>query len=201
MASKLANLIEKYGSDKNISGYSDLYSQVFETNGLNKITSFLEIGIGTLQPEIESTFVGNARLFPDYKPGNSLRAYREFFPDAKIYGIDVAEDCRLEEERLKTFIFDSTDSTKCREYLGSMSFDAIIDDGLHTAHGQLKTLKNLFNRVAFDGFYIVEDLGGGGDSMNMFVELREEVEKIITSEIDKFKKINAIYSNKDRKNK
>jgi len=179
MASKLANLIEKYGSDKNISGYSDLYSQVFETNGLNKISSFLEIGIGTLQPEIESTFAGNVRLFPDYKPGNSLRAYREFFPQAKIYGIDVAEDCRLEEERLKTFIFDSTDSTKCREHLGSMSFDAIIDDGLHTAHGQLKTLKNLFNRVAFDGFYIVEDLGGGGDAMNMFVELREEVEKII----------------------
>jgi hypothetical protein len=179
MASKLANLIEKYGSDKNISGYSDLYSQVFETNGLNKINSFLEIGIGTLQPEIESTFIGNARLFPDYKPGNSLRAYREFFPQAKIYGIDVAEDCRLEEERLKTFIFDSTDAAKCREHLGSMSFDAIIDDGLHTAHGQLKTLKNLFNRVAFDGFYIVEDLGGGGDAMNMFVELKEEVEKII----------------------
>ena len=179
MGSKLANLIEKYGSDKNISGYSDLYSYVFETNGLNKFNSFLEIGIGTLQPEIESTFVGNARLFPDYKPGNSLRAYREFFPQAEIYGIDVAEDCRLEEERLKTFIFDSTDSQKCNQVLGSMSFDAIIDDGLHTAHGQLKTLKNLFNRVRFDGFYIVEDLGGGGDSMNMFVELREETEKII----------------------
>ncbi len=179
MASKLANLIEKYGSDKNISGYSDLYSYIFETNGIENISSFLEIGIGTLQPEIQSSFSGNLQHFPEYIPGNSLRAYRDFFTQAQIYGIDVAEDCRIVEDRIKTYIVDSTDSQKCNQALGSISFDAIIDDGLHTAHGQLKTLTNLFNRVRFGGFYIVEDLGGGGDDINMFVELRDEVEKII----------------------
>ena len=179
MDNTLSSLIEKYGSDKNISAYSELYNYVFETNGKEKINSFLEIGVGTLEPHIPSSFIGNLNYFPEYKPGNSLRAYREFFPNAQIYGVDVAEDCRMEEDRLKTFIFDSTDLQLCNKNLGSNSFDIIIDDGLHTAHGQLQTLKNLFNRVRYDGFYVIEDLGGGGDSMNMFVELREEAEKII----------------------
>ena len=179
MDNTLSSLIEKYGSDKNISEYSELYNYVFETNGKEKINSFLEIGVGTLEPHIPSSFIGNLNYFPEYKPGNSLRAYREFFPNAQIYGVDVAEDCRMEEDRLKTFIFDSTDLQLCNTNLGSNSFDIIIDDGLHTAHGQLQTLKNLFNRVRYDGFYVIEDLGGGGDSMNMFVELREEAEKII----------------------
>jgi hypothetical protein len=175
----LKEFIEKYGSDKNLSGYTELYNFVFQKIGRDKVKSFLEIGVGTLQPEIQSTFVGNLQHFPNYKPGNSLRAYRDYFPNAQVYGGDVAKDCEFEEDRIKSMIFDSTDLSDCNKTLNYLNFDVISDDGLHTAIGQLKTLTNLFDRVSYGGFYIVEDLGGGGDGLNMFVDLKEEVETII----------------------
>ena len=38
-----------------------------------------------------------------------ISALRDYFPNATIHGIDIGTDCLFDEERLKTFIFDSTD--------------------------------------------------------------------------------------------
>ena len=168
----LAKLILKYGSDKNLSEYTQIYEPVFR-DIREEVTTFLEVGIGTLQPEIPSSFVGNPGHFPYYKPGGSLRAWRDYFPNAQVYGMDVAEDCRIEEERIKTFIVSSTDSQLCDNELQTLQFDIIIDDGLHTGLGQLQTMKNLFHRVKDGGYYVIEDCGGGGDGTNIFVEFNE----------------------------
>ena len=93
MIDNLDFYIEKYGSDKKKSGYSTLYNELF--NKLRPtLNNLLEIGIGTLQPEIPSSFIGNLNHYDYYKPGASLRAWRDFFPNSKIYGIDVADDCK-----------------------------------------------------------------------------------------------------------
>lgn len=169
----LSYYIELYGSDKKLSGYSVLYDRLFNKQK-NKINSFLEIGVGTLTPG-PSSFSGNIQHYAYYTPGGSLRAWRDYFPNAMVYGIDIADDCKLEEERIETFIFSSLDGVKCDEYLGALTFDIIIDDGLHTAIGQLETMKNLFHRVRTDGYYIIEDCGGGGDDKNVFYEYNNEI--------------------------
>jgi hypothetical protein len=169
--------VEKYGSDKVRSGYAPLYDQLLRSRQ-KTVQSLLEIGIGTLQPEIPSTFVGNTGLYPHYKPGGSLRAWRDYFQNAQIYGVDVAEDCRMKEERLETFIFSSVDTVKCNQYFQDESLDIIIDDGLHTGIGQLYTMYNFFRKVKPDGLYIIEDCGGGGDGTNIFEEFEKNFKNI-----------------------
>jgi len=162
----LEHYIEKYGSDKKISAHTITYSFLFN-NLRQNVNSLLEIGVGTIADHTSpSTFRGILQYFPEYKPGGSLRAWRDYFPNANIFGVDIAEDCKLDENRLKTFIFDSTDVQKCNQELDLLTFDVIIDDGAHDADSQAKTFKNLFHRVRPGGYYIIEDIGGvpGGQS-------------------------------------
>jgi hypothetical protein len=175
---KLDDFIEKYGSDKKLSGYTQVYDLVFDSIR-NKVKNLLEIGVGTLDASCPSSFVGNPSLYPHYKPGGSLRAWRDYFPNSFVEGVDIGKDCLFEEDRIKTFIADSQDTELCNKIFGNKTYDIIIDDGLHTAIGQLRTLKNFFNRVVDGGYYVIEDLGGGGEGLNMFDFYKKETEEII----------------------
>ena len=154
---KLHNLIEHYGSDKNLSQYTPIYELIFK-HKRNISGNILEIGIGTLLPDIPSTFIGNPRHYPHYKPGGSLRVWRDYFPNAHVFGGDIAEDCMFEEERITTFLFDSTNKTHCDKALGALQFEIIVDDGLHTKEAQVSTLGNLWSRLKSGGIYVIEDI-------------------------------------------
>jgi hypothetical protein len=178
-------LIEKYGTDKAISGYSKSYEYLFN-DIKNEVTSLLEIGIGSLDANIDSNFRQiieskyEGLSLDHYRQGGSLRVWRDYFPKAQISGIDIAEDCRFTEDRITTYICDSTDKSACDRQLNTDMFDIIIDDGSHRAEAQLKTFKNFFSRTRFGGLYIIEDLGGGWDeNKNMFFEYGEEIKNII----------------------
>lgn len=170
----LTSIIEKHGSDKTLSGYSHIYDPIFSAFRQNNI-NFLEIGLGTLDPSIPSTFVGNPSHYPDYKPAAILKAWKEYFPNATINGIDVAEDCMINEERINTFLGSSTDQKFISSNFQDVTFDVILDDGLHTADAQIQTFRNFFNKVNDGGIYIIEDIGGGGDERNVFVDYNEEL--------------------------
>jgi hypothetical protein len=151
----LRQLIDIYGSDKNVNQYTPIYHSIFNQLRNNDI-NLLEIGIGTMIPEVPSSMVGYG--LGNYKPGASLKSFRDFFPNGKIYGGDVQKDCMFEEERIKTFLFDSTKLEECDAALGDLQFDIIIDDGLHEAHAQLNTFSNLFPRLNSGGYYFIEDI-------------------------------------------
>jgi len=175
----LGDILKKYGSDKSINRYDKIYEQIFPPF-IDKGIDYLEIGLGTLIPTIESTFIGITQYYPNYEPANVLKAWREYFKNAQINGIDVGEDCMLRgEENIKTFIIDSTNKSMCDNTLGDKMYDIILDDGLHTADGQLETLKNFFDRVNNNGIYIIEDCGGGGDGKNVFLHYKNEVMEIV----------------------
>lgn len=176
----LFELVDKYGTDKTLSGYTYTYSELF-TPIKDKVTSVLEIGLGTMLPEIPSTFAGNKRLFNHYKPGGSLRVWRDFFSHAKIYGIDIAEDCMFKEERIKTFLFDSSESEKCKSELHNLDFDIIIDDGNHDPKYQIRTLRNLLPLLNENGFYIIEDLGGYPGHEELLIDYLEEFNELISN--------------------
>jgi hypothetical protein len=173
----LFELVEKYGTDKTLSGYTSTYSDLFEPIK-DKTTSILEIGLGTLNPEIPSSFAGNVRHFDFYKPGGSLRVWRDYFSKAQVYGIDIAKDCMFSEERIKTFLFDSSEKEYCDYYLDNLEFDVIIDDGNHDPKYQVKTLKNLFPKLKEGGIYIIEDLGGYPGTEELLIEYLDEFEKL-----------------------
>ena len=166
----LTEIIDFYRSDKNLSNYTPKYVEVFEPIRNEKF-SMLEIGIGTIIPHAQSS-MANTRM-DNYKPGASLRSWQEYFPNAMIYGGDVQEDTQFEEERIKTFLFDSTNKEECDSTLSDMKFKIIIDDGLHTGEAQVSTFENLYERVENGGIYVVEDIY----QSNIFEHINKKIKK------------------------
>src|SRR4029077_5181705 len=103
----LAQIFDRWGTDKATNGYAGAYECLFR-KGRNNIGAVLEIGIGTMIPSVNSSMVGYAGQ--GYKPGGSLRAWRDFFPNATVYGMDVQPDTQFaDEERIVTLLGNSTD--------------------------------------------------------------------------------------------
>lgn len=154
----LDQLVEKYGTDKNLSNYNLVYANLFKDRRL-KVKRVLEIGIGSfISPWMN--FSGIKQYYSHYKPGGSLRVWRDYFPNAEIHGVDIADDCMVEEDRIKTFKFSSTDLLEVKSNLFDYEYDIIIDDGDHAALSQLITFKNLAPLLSNDGLYFIEDIGG-----------------------------------------
>ena len=94
----LNSISERYPSDKSkvyghdyIPGYDDLFQNI-----RFKVNSVLEIGIGCLDHETAMKRGCN------YKSGNSLRMWRDYFINAHIYALDImdiklGENVHLEE--------------------------------------------------------------------------------------------------------
>jgi len=158
----LAELFNKYGSDKDRNGYSHMYSILFDRIK-NEELNVLEIGIGTMTAGAVSSMKG---YMPDtYLPGASLRAWNDYFPNSNIYGMDIQEDTQFAENRIVTYLCDSTDNdsvTKVMQPL-NITFDIIIDDGHHWDESQKKTFRNFFPYLNEGGLYIIEDIYPGSN--------------------------------------
>jgi hypothetical protein len=92
--------------------------------------------------------------------GASVRMWRDYFPAATIYGIDVAESS-LEHggDRVEIYIGDQTDQSFLDEVVAAAgSFDLIVDDGGHRPEQQLTTLLHVWPNVKPGGLYAIEDL-------------------------------------------
>ena len=152
----LAALFATHGSDKDRNGYSSLYTALF-THLKEAPINVLEVGIGTMLPG-RSSMKG---YMPDsYQPGASLRAWRDFFPNGSIHGLDVQPDCLFSEQRITTHHCNSTEEFHCRAWkkLVKLTFDIIVDDGSHWDKDQLATLKNLWPSLKSGGYYVIEDV-------------------------------------------
>jgi hypothetical protein len=181
---ELGQLFARYGSDKDRNGYTPVYHSLLKHLRSRDI-AILEIGIGTLIPGVPSSMVGYS--LPGYAPGGSLRAWRDYFPTGQIVGVDIQPDTQFTEDRITTYLADSSKKDQLDAVLGDRTFDVIVDDGLHWDETQMQTLRNLWSRVRPGGFYIIEDItvwsriptdfrsqipGIVGDSPFFFTELK-----------------------------
>lgn len=141
----LCRLAEHFGSDKwGIHRYAQHYQSHFESLR-NQPLNILEIGVGGH----ESPTIGGA----------SLRMWKEYFPKAKIYAIDLFEKSALEEDRIKIFKGSQSD----RKFLLSVvekigRVDIVIDDGSHINEHVLTSFEVLFPLLSSDGIYVIEDM-------------------------------------------
>ena len=151
----LKDLFNKYGTDKDLNGYTPYYDSIFKNIRYNPI-DLLEIGIGTMFENVECSMA--KFCLEGYRPGGSLRAWRDYFVHGNIVGFDIQPDTQFTEERIKTFQGDSGNREEVDKDLKDMKFDIILDDGCHLDEYQVITLKNLWHRVKPKGFYIIEDI-------------------------------------------
>jgi hypothetical protein len=160
----LDDLFNKYGSDKggyfktkylgwNPHNYGQLYDDLF-SNLRNKKFNFLEVGIGSIDPNIKSSLPVHC------KSGASLRAFQDYFSKAMIYGCDIDHKILFKEKRIKTFYLDQTSNREVKKFFISRNiyFSIIIDDGLHTFEANIKFFEVAINYLTSGGMYIIEDI-------------------------------------------
>lgn len=144
---KLCQLAFKYGSDKCPQikhHYTEVYFDLFG-HRTDKITKVVEIGIGT---------------------GGSLRMWRDFFPQAQIYGADINPATLFTKNRITTIRCDQTKKQDLRRLLQTTGtdIDLFIDDGLHGPDTQVTTCKTVMPYLIahspnMEHLYCIEDVG------------------------------------------
>jgi len=133
----LEGLNGHYRTDKN-TGHS--YGPVYERllgHRRDTVTAVLEIGI----------FLGD-----------SLRMWRDYFPNAQIVGIDNRPRWQVNETRITSVLGSQVDPATLRTAGEMGPFDLIVDDGSHKASHQALSLLWLWQYVAPGGVYVIEDL-------------------------------------------
>lgn len=160
-------LFDLYGSDKGTLSeettkpypwhshtYGSYYSKLFD-HCRDSIKLVFECGIGTNNPNLVSSMNVNG------KPGASLRAWRDYFPNSSIYGADIDKTILFEEDRIKTFFLDQTNKNyimKMWSQINKSNFDLIVDDGLHTFKAAIILFENSIKYLKNNGIYIIEDV-------------------------------------------
>lgn len=102
--------------------------------------------------------------------GPSLLTWRDYFPNANIYGVDsspdVVQNCPT-GERITTFLGDATNPKmwKLFEENWGADFDIIIDDGSHFSDEVISTFGNVFPLIRTGGLYCCEDTHCSYDGM------------------------------------
>jgi hypothetical protein len=150
---KLDQLLRLYGSDKSIShDYEKIYEVLF--SNCEAVTKVFEVGIGSPNLKIISN------MGSDGKPGASLRAFRDFFPNAEIIGADIDKEILYSEERISTYYLNQLHMESFVDLSKSAGsgFDLVIDDGLHAIDANLNVLYFFIPLLKQGGYAVIEDI-------------------------------------------
>lgn len=91
--------------------------------------------------------------------GDSLRSWTDYFPEGKIYGLDVIDCSKDNSSRIQTFKGSQSDNALLKSIVEKTGdLDVIIDDGSHIVEHWISSFEYLFPHVKDGGLYIIEDL-------------------------------------------
>lgn len=174
MQTELCELFYKYSSDKCpqvAHSYSPHYYDLLKY-GKESFAYVLEIGIGN--DELMKPLYGDG-----YQIGASLKAWRDFFPNAKIYGLDIRKDVFFSDERIECVYTDQSSSKELNKTISKIKksnknkellFDLIIDDGSHIPEHMILSFETLGCYVKKGGYYIIEDIKN--ENIDLFINLK-----------------------------
>lgn len=149
----LGNCFSLYGSDKSTHhDYHRLYNYLLEEP--EKILKVFEIGLGTYDTSVVSNMGKNG------KPGASLRAFRDYLPNAEVIGADVDKNILFKEHRIMTHYIDQRrqETFDLLDSVIGRNFDLMIDDGLHAVNTNLRSLHFFLPHLAIGGYAVIEDI-------------------------------------------
>lgn len=153
-AANLTDLADRFGSDKGSTKhrYTELYHMLFHPYR-NRAIRFLEMGLQIGGPEHGQDSDRQTTDLP------SVRMWLDYFPKARIHGLDVSDFAWFTDDR---FTFHRCDMDR-REHIARAAqtmpaFDIILDDASHASHHQQNAFLELFGRLKSGGLYLIEDL-------------------------------------------
>lgn len=142
---ELEAFARRFDTDKQAgqNGYLPLYIEYFERQCIDRNGKLNILEVGT-------------------NKGSSLRMWAEYFPNAKIYGVDITRQYEishlLDHPRIITTIVDAGNAIALRREFGGLRFDIVIDDGSHEQTDQQVTLGVMFRLIRNGGLFVMEDL-------------------------------------------
>lgn len=162
VSTELCFMMNYFGSDKGDPegkkhhNYTRFYYELFKPVRDRPIRLF-ELGLGTNNPHLPSNMGVNG------KPGASLRGWKQFFPNGKIYGADIDRDILFQEDRIHTFFCDQNDPVVTSEMWGNSELvddgmDIIVDDAYHDFTYNVNFFQNSIYKLNLGGIYIIEDI-------------------------------------------
>ena len=128
------------------------------------------------------------RDIPNNVVGASLYVWRDYFPNAEIFGVDNDGKFIFTDERIHTFQADAYSPVQMNaamQAFGPEKFDFIVDDAVHDPVPQICLLNFLWPYLADDGIYAMEDVCPykvpDGDMDNMLRMFPEDARTTIVS--------------------
>lgn len=137
----LTELFHQHGTDKGwFHGYGPTYDALLHDRRTT-VRRVLELGV---------------------RDGSSLLAWRDYFPHAAVWGVDIAtlpESVMVNLAAIRIFLVhgDATDPEVHRQLTQSAPYDLIVDDASHEIADQLASLLGLWPALARGGLYVIED--------------------------------------------
>lgn len=101
----------------------------------NQVQNFLEIGV---------------------EHGDSIKMWRNYFPNATIWGIDIKDIRKVKDLDRVNFLLGDQGNVTFLESIDCM-FDFIVDDGSHESKDQMTSFSVLFKKLRPGGIYFIED--------------------------------------------
>jgi demethylmacrocin O-methyltransferase len=105
--------------------------------------------------------IGLKKKKPGYAGCESLKMWREYFPAARIVGLDIIDVSTLPRvANTEVYQCDCTDAQAIEQILSrhDIAPDLVIDDGAHTPKSHQIALGTIFPRMRPGGTYFIEDL-------------------------------------------
>lgn len=159
---RLSKLAYKYGSDKCPQlkhTYTPFYYELLKDKR-KLIKKILEIGIGCYGTMFHVAVIYDRGVKRYYEKGASLRMWRDFFPNAQVFGADIEPETVFSDDRIITFQCDTRYKTSIEDLIRQTGtdIDLFIDDGSHDWRDQVFLAKVALPIIKKDVIYIIEDV-------------------------------------------
>lgn len=139
--------------------------------------------------------------------GASLRMWASYYPNARIIGVDINENCKqYQEGRVSVEIGSQVDSDFLARIVKDYgNFDLIIDDGSHHNSHMIFSFCHLFPFIKKGGHYVVEDVstsywepyGGGFEKEGSVIEFFKKLVHDVNFYGEYAEDCDSIYCRKD----
>ena len=136
----ISNILKALGTDKNNDtehSYGEVYEEIFNRYDRMGKFNILELGV---------------------QRGGSLYAWREYFPNAKIYGVDIVDVRQDDYKSTDRITFILGDLKNVVEQLKDIKFDIIIDDSDHNEQTMAWITQHYFPLLNNNGTLVFEDV-------------------------------------------
>lgn len=141
----LTDLAIAHGTDK--WGTNHFYTPHYENHLRhlrNERFTLVELGIGGYEHEDRG--------------GASLRMWRDFFPRARIVGLDIVDKTFVADDRIFPYVGSQVDPKVLNRIFSDFKdITVVVDDGSHQPDHVRESFRLIFDRLPSGAIYIIED--------------------------------------------